>query len=216
MDYAADGQLRKVSAEKAWATIEELARYKDEGWNDPEAFEDLVMNFILDQEERVKQLEEYMGVIGNDFMQLCLEVIRRSKEEIRLENNRIKKIEKITRLGGEPRKIPLLEFGWRVRLYYEKQFRIANSFGLLTNLMVDALSVEPRAHVREEDEVEEVANEEAGGSAKYLSTRENLDPHLQIDPFPGREADYPPYGYTNHMPPGYEYQFGPTPPGGFD
>ncbi|GJW33048.1 hypothetical protein Tco_0053080 [Tanacetum coccineum] len=171
------------------------------------------------------------------------------------------------RLGGEPRKMSLLEFGWRVRLYYEKQFRlssmmsglgrgetikaehlfmqfwpnirddkfivervkekdllvggmfvtrIANSFGLLTNLMVDALSVEPRAHVGEEDEVEEAANEEAGGSAEYLSTCENLDPHLQIDPFPRREADYPPYGYTNHMPLGYEYQFGPTPPGGSD
>ncbi|GJS13666.1 zinc finger, CCHC-type containing protein [Tanacetum coccineum] len=37
-----------------------------------EAFEDYVMNFILDQEERVKQLEEYMGVIGSDFMQLSL------------------------------------------------------------------------------------------------------------------------------------------------
>ncbi|GJZ72225.1 hypothetical protein Tco_0636076 [Tanacetum coccineum] len=33
-----------------------------------EAFEDLVMNFILDQEEKVKQLEEYMGVIGSNFM----------------------------------------------------------------------------------------------------------------------------------------------------
>ncbi|GJZ41198.1 hypothetical protein Tco_0588084 [Tanacetum coccineum] len=112
-----------MSAEKAWATIEELARYEEEGWNDPilpkegsidhiypnieqllgvmescvdtlikdaisimrrsetvfgissdmmrqlppepscqEAFEYLVMNFILDQEEKVKQLEEYMGV----------------------------------------------------------------------------------------------------------------------------------------------------------
>ncbi|GKB90037.1 hypothetical protein Tco_0962309 [Tanacetum coccineum] len=40
-------------------------------------FEDLVMNFILDQEERVKKLEEYMKVIRNDFMQLSLEVIRR-------------------------------------------------------------------------------------------------------------------------------------------
>ncbi|GJX24834.1 hypothetical protein Tco_0231130 [Tanacetum coccineum] len=39
-----------------------------------EAFEDLVMNFILDQEEKVKQLEEYMGVIGSNFMQLSLEV----------------------------------------------------------------------------------------------------------------------------------------------
>nr|GEW66070.1 MAK10-like protein [Tanacetum cinerariifolium] len=35
VDYAARGRLRKISAEKAWATIEELARYEDEGWNDP-------------------------------------------------------------------------------------------------------------------------------------------------------------------------------------
>nr|GEZ67010.1 hypothetical protein [Tanacetum cinerariifolium] len=129
------GQLRKISAEKAWDTIEELARYDDEGWNDPdfpeedslnhinpkikqilgiieshvdalmkdaisimkkskdvflvsgmmmhhlpsepsrqEAFEDLVMNFILDQKERVKQLKECMGEIGSDFMQLSLKV----------------------------------------------------------------------------------------------------------------------------------------------
>ncbi|GKB88492.1 hypothetical protein Tco_0960764, partial [Tanacetum coccineum] len=38
-----------------------------------EEFKNLVMNFILDQEEKVKQLEEYMGVIGSDFMKLSLE-----------------------------------------------------------------------------------------------------------------------------------------------
>ncbi|GJX09360.1 hypothetical protein Tco_0199219 [Tanacetum coccineum] len=48
--------------------------------------------------------------------------------------------------------------------------RIARSLGLLTNAMVDALSVEPRAHVGEDDEVEEAANEGAGGSADmYLN-----------------------------------------------
>nr|GEX79710.1 MAK10-like protein [Tanacetum cinerariifolium] len=62
-----------------------------------EALEDLMMNFILDQEEKVKQLEEYMGVIGSDFMQLSLEVIVKLKAEIRMEENRVKKIEKITR-----------------------------------------------------------------------------------------------------------------------
>ncbi|GKA58181.1 hypothetical protein Tco_0757369 [Tanacetum coccineum] len=62
-----------------------------------EAFEDLVMNFILDQEERIKQLEEYMGVIRSDFMQLSLKVIEKLKYEIRAEENRVKKIEKITR-----------------------------------------------------------------------------------------------------------------------
>ncbi|GKB01481.1 zinc finger, CCHC-type containing protein [Tanacetum coccineum] len=35
LDYAAEGLLRKLSAEKAWATIEKLAQYEDEGWNDP-------------------------------------------------------------------------------------------------------------------------------------------------------------------------------------
>ncbi|GKB02231.1 hypothetical protein Tco_0830320 [Tanacetum coccineum] len=62
-----------------------------------EAFEDLVINFIFDQEERVKQLEEYMCIIGSDFMQLSSEVVGKLKEEIRMEENITKKIEKITR-----------------------------------------------------------------------------------------------------------------------
>ncbi|GJY38172.1 hypothetical protein Tco_0424536 [Tanacetum coccineum] len=32
-----------------------------------EEFENLVMNFILDQEEKVKQLEEYMGLVPQSF-----------------------------------------------------------------------------------------------------------------------------------------------------
>ncbi|GKC42062.1 hypothetical protein Tco_1059784 [Tanacetum coccineum] len=48
---------------------------------------------------------------------------------------------------------------------------------------------------------------------QYMSTCDKLDSHLHIDPFPGREADYPLYGYTGHMPPGYEYRFGPAPGG---
>nr|GEX32472.1 hypothetical protein [Tanacetum cinerariifolium] len=61
-----------------------------------EAFEDLVMNFILDQEERVKKLKEYMGAIGSDFMQLSLKVLEKLKDEIRAKENRVKKIKKIT------------------------------------------------------------------------------------------------------------------------
>ncbi|GJX32118.1 zinc finger, CCHC-type containing protein [Tanacetum coccineum] len=157
VDYTAGGRLRKLSEEKAWATIEELARYEDEGWNDlvalgegsldyenpnieqllgvmeckvdtlmkeaisligrskgvfgmtsntvyqlpsepsqQEEFKDLMINFILDQEEKVRQLKEYMCVIGSDFMQLSLEVVGKL-EEIRIEQNRTKKIKKITR-----------------------------------------------------------------------------------------------------------------------
>ncbi|GJV06193.1 hypothetical protein Tco_1343849 [Tanacetum coccineum] len=34
IDYAAGGRLGKTSIEKAWNTIEELAQYEEEGWND--------------------------------------------------------------------------------------------------------------------------------------------------------------------------------------
>ncbi|GJX03559.1 retrotransposon protein, putative, ty1-copia subclass [Tanacetum coccineum] len=62
-----------------------------------EEFEDLVMNFILNQEEKVRQLKEYMCVIGSDFMQLSLEVVGKLRGEIRIDQNRTKKIKKITR-----------------------------------------------------------------------------------------------------------------------
>ncbi|GKC23299.1 hypothetical protein Tco_1025449 [Tanacetum coccineum] len=111
-----------------------------------------------------------------------------------------------------------------------------------TDLIVGEMCCWPATRqVKEDEEVEEAANEEAGDSTEvyqnmsrgdwqeeqanwmydhtvrhlqYLSIRDNLDPHLQIDPFPVREADYPPYGYTGHMPPGYVYRFGPASPGG--
>ena len=46
---------------------------------------------------------------------------------------------------------------------------------------------------------------------QHLSTRDHIEPQLQIDPFHGREMDYPPYGYTGHLPPGYDYRYGPPP-----
>ncbi|GKE13919.1 hypothetical protein Tco_1421496 [Tanacetum coccineum] len=70
----------------------------------------------------------------------------------------------------------------------------------------------------EEDAGGEALNEGAGGFAEMyrnmsqgdwkvrqarwmdLQDEHNLDPHLQIDPFPGREADYPPFGYHGYMP----------------
>ncbi|GJV51886.1 zinc finger, CCHC-type containing protein, partial [Tanacetum coccineum] len=60
-------------------------------------FEHIVTNFILDQEERVKQLEEYMKMILGDFRQLSLEVTRRLKENMRDDGSRMRKIKKITK-----------------------------------------------------------------------------------------------------------------------
>ncbi|GKB83972.1 hypothetical protein Tco_0950867 [Tanacetum coccineum] len=218
-----------------------------------EEFEHIVMNFILYQEERVKQLEEYMKVIVGDFMRLSLEVTRRLKEKI----------------GGEQRETSLLEFGWRIGLYTEQQLRdratlsgLSREETVKTNLMllefwpnigdggfnVGNTKVKSIRDLKKEDEGDDEGNEATGGYAghegvggfadiyrnmsqgdwqvrqqdnrahwmydhtihqfQYLSTRDNLNPHLQTDPFPGYEADYPPVGYQGYMPPGYEYRLG--------
>ncbi|GJR71535.1 hypothetical protein Tco_0083900 [Tanacetum coccineum] len=46
---------------------------------------------------------------------------------------------------------------------------------------------------------------------QYVSTRDNLEPHLQIDPFLGFEADYPPLtGYQGSL--SHSYTYRPLPP----
>nr|GEV20377.1 MAK10-like protein [Tanacetum cinerariifolium] len=62
-----------------------------------EEFEHIVMNFILDQEERIEQLKEYMKVLISDFMQLSSKVTMRLKDKIRKEGGRLRKIKKITK-----------------------------------------------------------------------------------------------------------------------
>ncbi|GJX93921.1 putative ribonuclease H-like domain-containing protein [Tanacetum coccineum] len=117
--------IKKLSAEKAWATVEKLAQYEAEGWNDPVIPDEgslhyknpdiehllRVMEYKVDTlmkdeispmgrskcEERVKQLEEYIKVIVGDFMQLSSEVTRMLKEKMREEGSRMRKFEKITK-----------------------------------------------------------------------------------------------------------------------
>ncbi|GKD63227.1 hypothetical protein Tco_1305335, partial [Tanacetum coccineum] len=62
-----------------------------------EEFEHIVMNFILDQEERVRQLEDYMRAIAEEFMEFSLKVARRRKERIKENENKPRKIKKITK-----------------------------------------------------------------------------------------------------------------------
>ncbi|GJV78038.1 zinc finger, CCHC-type containing protein [Tanacetum coccineum] len=158
IDYAAGGRLRKLSPAEAWATIERVAHYEEEGWNvafapeemsfnyenhdveqllgimkrkldtlmkdaislmgkrkrvfrlkteemhrpssEPsrqEEFEHIVMNFIFDQEERVRKLEDYMRAIIEEFMEFSLEVVTRLKERIKENENKPRKIKKITK-----------------------------------------------------------------------------------------------------------------------
>ncbi|GKB97219.1 zinc finger, CCHC-type containing protein [Tanacetum coccineum] len=75
----------RITSNEMYQLPPKLSRQKE--------FEHIVTNFILDQEERVWQLEEYMKVIVGDFMQLSSEVTRRLKEKMREEVSRMRKIE---------------------------------------------------------------------------------------------------------------------------
>ncbi|GKB90118.1 hypothetical protein Tco_0962390 [Tanacetum coccineum] len=57
VDHVVEGRLRKMSAEKAWATIEELARYEDEGCNDPVFPEEESLDY------RNPNIEQLLGVM---------------------------------------------------------------------------------------------------------------------------------------------------------
>ncbi|GKB17257.1 zinc finger, CCHC-type containing protein [Tanacetum coccineum] len=172
VDYAAEGRLRKLKPEEAWATIEKLAQYEDEGWNDTvapgegslnyenpnieqllgimerkvdtlmkdaislmgsgkgifrlttnkmcqpptvpsrqEEFEHIVMNFIYDQEERIKQLKNYMQDITNEFMELSSEVTLRLKERIKENESKPQKIKKNHRSVEPLEETPLEDLG---------------------------------------------------------------------------------------------------------
>ncbi|GJY35549.1 zinc finger, CCHC-type containing protein [Tanacetum coccineum] len=93
-----------------------------------EKFEHIVMNFILDQEERVEQLKEYMNVIIGDFMKLSLEFTRRLKDKIREEGGRLRKIKKITKYPKQevsnPRAI-------EVNLLPPKEYQLRKKFKCL-------------------------------------------------------------------------------------
>nr|GEV09703.1 ribonuclease H-like domain, reverse transcriptase, RNA-dependent DNA polymerase [Tanacetum cinerariifolium] len=89
-----------------WMTTNKMYRPPSE-LSRQEEFEHIVMNFILDQEERVKRLKEYMKVIVSDFMQLSSEVTRGLKKKT----------------GGEQKEMSLLKFRQRISLYTEQQSR---------------------------------------------------------------------------------------------
>ncbi|GJW20849.1 hypothetical protein Tco_0031471 [Tanacetum coccineum] len=76
IDYAAKGRLRKMSVEKDWATIKELAQYEDKGWNDP----------ILPDERSIDHknpnIEQLLGIMENYvdmLMKDAISIIRRSE-----------------------------------------------------------------------------------------------------------------------------------------
>nr|GFB88465.1 hypothetical protein [Tanacetum cinerariifolium] len=129
-------------------------------------------------------------------------------------------------LRGVEREVSLLEFWWRVGLYTERESRDAATLSAksIRDLKIKlahryiTMTITGRKettnHVTEEDEGDDAEgdrewrNKRVEGSADICRNMSARD--WQIDPFPGFEADYPPYGYQEHMPLGYTHRLDPS------
>ncbi|GJT73441.1 hypothetical protein Tco_1032727 [Tanacetum coccineum] len=69
IDYATGGRLRKLRSEEAWGTIEELARYENEGWNDPIFLEEGSLDY------KNPDIEQLLGIMENHVDALMKDAI---------------------------------------------------------------------------------------------------------------------------------------------
>ncbi|GKC35312.1 zinc finger, CCHC-type containing protein [Tanacetum coccineum] len=84
--YAARGRLRNMSAEKAWATIEELARYEDEGWNELVAPGEGSLDY---ENPNIKQLLGVMECKVDALMKEEISLTGKSESVFRLATNEV-------------------------------------------------------------------------------------------------------------------------------
>nr|GEV87204.1 hypothetical protein [Tanacetum cinerariifolium] len=71
IDYAASGRLRKLRPDEAWATIERLAQYEDEGWNDAFIPVEMSLNYEnLDIEQLLGIMERKVDTLMKDSISL--------------------------------------------------------------------------------------------------------------------------------------------------
>ncbi|GJU30339.1 hypothetical protein Tco_1173928 [Tanacetum coccineum] len=100
IEYQVDSLMKDAislveKSENLCGKMSNEARYLSPKLPHQEAFEGLVMNFILDQEEKVQQLKECMRIVKDDFMELSLEVVEKLKEEIRTKEHNHDQFQKI-------------------------------------------------------------------------------------------------------------------------
>ncbi|GJX03429.1 hypothetical protein Tco_0189345 [Tanacetum coccineum] len=88
IDYAAGGILRKLRPDKAWATIERLAQYEDEGWNDAFILVEMSLNY---ENPDIEQLLGIMERKVDTLMKDAISLMGRSKRIFRMTTNEIKR-----------------------------------------------------------------------------------------------------------------------------
>ncbi|GJT75368.1 hypothetical protein Tco_1042093 [Tanacetum coccineum] len=76
IDYAANGRLRKLRPDEAWATIERLAQYEDEGWNDAFTPDEVCLNY---ENPNIEQLLGIMERKVDTLMKDAISLMKKAK-----------------------------------------------------------------------------------------------------------------------------------------
>ncbi|GJR97043.1 hypothetical protein Tco_0269217 [Tanacetum coccineum] len=77
INYAAGGRLRKLRPDEAWDTIERLAQYENEGWNDAFTSKEVSFNY---ENPNVEQLLGIMEHKVNTLMMNAISLMGKSNE----------------------------------------------------------------------------------------------------------------------------------------
>ncbi|GJU85583.1 hypothetical protein Tco_1293129 [Tanacetum coccineum] len=85
IDYAAGGRLRKLRPDEAWVTIERLAQYEDEWWNDAFIPVEMSLNY---KNPNIEQLLGIMESKVNTLMKDAILLIGIRKKHIPDDNQR--------------------------------------------------------------------------------------------------------------------------------
>ncbi|GKD42811.1 hypothetical protein Tco_1267456 [Tanacetum coccineum] len=84
IDYAVGGRLRKLRPDKAWAVIERLAQYENEGWNDAFVSEDVSLNY---ENPDIEQLLGIMKHKVDTLMKDAISLMGKNESVFRLATN---------------------------------------------------------------------------------------------------------------------------------
>ncbi|GJQ89440.1 hypothetical protein Tco_0000579 [Tanacetum coccineum] len=80
------GRVRKLSPDKSWATIERVAQYEDEGWNDAFTLEEMSFNY---ENPDVEQLLGIMERKVDTLMKDAISLMGKSKSVFRSTTNKM-------------------------------------------------------------------------------------------------------------------------------
>ncbi|GKB96791.1 zinc finger, CCHC-type containing protein [Tanacetum coccineum] len=89
IDYVAGERLRKLRLDEAWATIEKLAQYEDEGWNDVVIPDEVSLNY------ENPDLEQLLGIMEckvGTLMEEAITLMGRSESIFRISSDMMRQL----------------------------------------------------------------------------------------------------------------------------